>query len=338
MRVVLPPVRLAALALLLLAAAWQPAARAALNVIVISDLNGSYGSTHYEPGVGLAVSRILELEPDLVISTGDMVAGQRLHPPLAAPAIEAMWTAFHAAVSTPLAEAGIPLAVTPGNHDASAYPSFRAEREIFRQQWQSRAPKLEFVDRDGYPFSYAFALGGVLFVSLDVTKVGTLDETQRRWLDGLLETHGKRYRHRVVFSHLPIYPFTLGRESEVSADHELERILQRHGVELYLSGHHHAYYPGYRRGIRFVSQACLGAGPRPLIGTTSRAGRAITVLEFDDQGPVAIGALGGPHFRDPVEIRQLPESIESRFGTLVRDDLRHLEPAEASRSVAFAPR
>jgi 3',5'-cyclic AMP phosphodiesterase CpdA len=338
MRFARPRLRLATLALLLLAAAWQPAARAALNVIVISDLNGSYGSTRYEPGVGLAVSRIIELEPDLVISTGDMVAGQRLHPPLAAPAIEAMWTAFHAAVSTPLAEAGIPLAVTPGNHDASAYPSFRAEREIFRQQWQSRAPKLEFVDRDGYPFSYAFALGGVLFVSLDVTKVGTLDEPQRRWLDGLLETHGQRYRHRVVFSHLPIYPFTLGRESEVSADHELERILQRHGVELYLSGHHHAYYPGYRRGVRFVSQACLGAGPRPLIGTTSRAGRAITVLEFDEQGPAAIGALGGPRFRDPVEIRQLPESIESRFGTLVRDDLRHLEPAEARRSAASAPR
>ncbi|HSQ68641.1 MAG TPA: hypothetical protein VLM41_01040, partial [Steroidobacteraceae bacterium] len=138
--------------------------------------------------------------------------------------------------------------------------------------------------------------------------------------------------------HLPIYPFTEGRESEVSADHELERILQRHGVELYLSGHHHAYYPGYRQGIRFVSQACLGAGPRPLIGTGSRAGRAITVLEFDQQGPVAIGALGGPHFRDPVQIRRLPEHIESRFGTLIRDDLRHLEPAAARRSLAFAPR
>jgi 3',5'-cyclic AMP phosphodiesterase CpdA len=332
-----PSIRLAALAMLLLAAAWQPAARAALSVVVISDMNGSYGSTRYEHGVGVAVSRILELRPDLVISTGDMVAGQRLHPPLAAPAIEAMWTAFHATVSTPLAEAGIPFAVTPGNHDASAYASFRAERQMFLEQWQSRVPPLEFVDRDGYPFSYAFALGGVLFVSLDVTKVGTLDDAQRRWLDGLLETHGKRYRHRVVFSHLPIYPFTEGRESEVSADHELERILQRHGVELYLSGHHHAYYPGYHQGIRFVSQACLGAGPRPLIGTASRAGRAITVLEFDEQGPVAIGALGGPHFRDPVEIRRLPEYIKSRFGTLVRDDLRPVEPAAASPRAA-APR
>ena len=333
-----PRVRLAALALLLFAAVWQPAAWAALSVIVISDLNGSYGSTRYEPAVGLAVSRILELKPDLVISTGDMVAGQRLHPPLAAPAIEAMWTAFHATVSTPLAEAGIPLAVSPGNHDASAYASFLAERQIFLDQWQSRVPQLEFVDRDGYPFNYAFALGGVLFVSLDVTKVGALDEPQRRWLDGLLETHGRRYRHRVVFSHLPIYPFTVGRESEVSADHELERILQRHGVELYLSGHHHAYYPGYHQGIRFVSQACLGAGPRPLIGTGNRAGRAITVLEFDGQGAVAIGALGGPRFRDPVEIRQLPESIESRFGTLVRDDLRPLETAAVGRPVAVAPR
>jgi hypothetical protein len=338
MPAVSPRVRLAALALLLLAAAWQPSARAALTVVVISDLNGSYGSTHYEPGVSVAVSRILELQPDLVISTGDMVAGQRLHPPLGASAIEAMWTAFHATVSAPLAEAGIPFAVTPGNHDASAYPTFQAERETFQAQWQSRAPRVEFVDRDGYPFSYAFALDGVLFVSLDVTKVGALDEAQRRWLDGLLEAHGKSYRHRVVFSHLPIYPFTEGRESEVSADHELERILQKHDVELYLSGHHHAYYPGYHAGIRFVSQACLGAGPRPLIGTGSRAGRALTVLEFDEQGSITIEARGGPQFRDPLELRRLPEQIRSRFGTLLRDDLRPLEPAAARQRPAVAPR
>ncbi|MBL9057575.1 MAG: hypothetical protein JNJ84_15015, partial [Rhodobacteraceae bacterium] len=54
-----------------------------LRIAVISDLNGSYGSTDYGQPVSGAVARIIALKPDLVISTGDMVAGQRLNPKLA---------------------------------------------------------------------------------------------------------------------------------------------------------------------------------------------------------------------------------------------------------------
>ncbi len=50
------------------------------RVVVVSDLNESYGSTRYSPEVDEAVRQTIELAPDLVISTGDMVAGQRLSP------------------------------------------------------------------------------------------------------------------------------------------------------------------------------------------------------------------------------------------------------------------
>jgi hypothetical protein len=314
-------------AALLLAAvlAWPLPSLAALRVAVISDMNGSYGSTSYERSVDEAVQRIAELRPDLVISTGDMVAGQRLHPPLAAPAVAAMWTAFNAKVSGPLAKARIPLAVTPGNHDASAYASFALEREAYREQWLAHRPAVDFVDSADYPFHYAFAMDGVLFISLDVTKVGALEPTQKRWLDDLLSKQAGRYRQRVVFSHLPVYPFAQGRETEVSADHELEALLERHGVEMYLSGHHHAFYPGYHGGIRHVSQACLGAGPRALIGVAARSPRAITLLEFTDAGQAKISALSGPGFTSELDFGSLPERIVSRYGTLVRDDLRHGE-------------
>jgi len=297
------------------------AAAATLRVAVISDLNGSYGSIRYEPGVTKTIERIVELHPDLVISTGDMVAGQRPHPPFGREKIEAMWTAFHGVVSDPLRDAGVPLAVTPGNHDASAYASFSLEREIFRTQWAERTQGLEFVDRADYPFRYAFAAGDVLFVSLDATRVGELDEAQRRWLDALLTREGGRFRHRVVFSHLPVYPFTQGRETEVTADHELEHLLKRHGVELYLSGHHHAFYPGFHDGLRHVGQACLGAGPRRLIGSGAVAARAVTWLEFGDQG-IRITGLVSPALEQAVDLARLPASIHSRYGTLVRDDLR----------------
>ena len=98
--------------LLLFAPAFSGAAQA-LRVAVISDLNGAYGSLEYPAAVDRAVARIVALKPDLVISTGDMVAGQR-RPHLARGEVERMWAAFHARVSDPLAAAGIPLAVTPG--------------------------------------------------------------------------------------------------------------------------------------------------------------------------------------------------------------------------------
>ena len=59
-----------------------PEARGATRVVVLSDFNESYGSTRYSTHVDEAVARAVSLKPDLVISAGDMVAGQRLAPPL----------------------------------------------------------------------------------------------------------------------------------------------------------------------------------------------------------------------------------------------------------------
>ena len=58
--------------------AAQPAAKPT-RVVVVSDLNESYGSTRYSPAVDEAVCQTIALAPDVVISTGDMVAGQRLN-------------------------------------------------------------------------------------------------------------------------------------------------------------------------------------------------------------------------------------------------------------------
>ena len=130
-----------ACATLLLLGGLRQAGAADLLVAVVSDLNGSYGSVRYESNVDRAVERILELRPDLVISTGDMVAGQR-RPHLSRGEVEAMWRSFHAHVSEPLQAAGIPLAVTPGNHDASAYSGFERERTLHAGTWNGHRPDL----------------------------------------------------------------------------------------------------------------------------------------------------------------------------------------------------
>ena len=107
------PGRLAGRALMLLALLLFAALAVAsdpVRIVVISDINGRYGSTEYHPRVAAAISQIIDLKPRLVISTGDMVAGQRARPRLMRTELDALWQSFHRQVRAPLERAGIPFA------------------------------------------------------------------------------------------------------------------------------------------------------------------------------------------------------------------------------------
>ena len=288
-------------------------------MIIVSDMNGSYGSTHYEASVSGALDRILDLKPALVISTGDMVAGQR-RPQLSRTEIEPMWQAFHKLVSDPLASAGIPFAVTPGNHDASAYRGFGLEREMYFTQWEAHKPAVHFLDDAGYPFYYAFELGGAMFISLDATVIGHLPESQTDWLRRMLATYGADYSRRVVFGHVPLWPFAQGRERDYIGDPELQLLFEAADVDLFLSGHHHAFYPGVLEGVAFVSQSCLGAAPRRLLGAKEKSKRSFTVIEFTDDA-MRIAAFAAPDFNVEIDWSTLPTHIRSSAVELQRADL-----------------
>ncbi|WP_439135617.1 metallophosphoesterase family protein, partial [Pseudomaricurvus sp.] len=237
------------------AAKDTPTSEKPLRIAVISDMNSSYGSTQYSATVDRAIENLIQLKPDLVISTGDMVAGQKV-PHLSDKQVHAMWRGFHRHVTTPLLKAKLPLAVTAGNHDGSAYAGFEHERRIYGEQWIRHRPALTFLDDKHYPYYYAFEKKGVLFVGLDVTTTGDLSEDQKNWLYNILSAYGKRYSHRIVFSHVPLWPLAQGRENGYSGDRELEKMLRDHKVDLYLSGHHHAFYPGYKDDLYLVGMSC----------------------------------------------------------------------------------
>ena len=291
----------------------------AQRVAVISDLNPGYGKTEYSDNVDRAISRIIALKPELVISTGDMVAGQRPRKLLNRTELEAMWKAFHRHVSEPLAAAGIPLAITPGNHDASVYAAFALERSVYSEQWNARRPELTMIDAQHYPLYYAFALDDLLFLSLDVTRPGALSAAQMNWLQRLLTEHGAQYRYRTAFSHLPLWAFAQRRESDIIADPALESLLRQHDVDMYLSGHHHAWYPGYKDDIAYIGQSCLGGGTRQLIGTRQRARRSFTLIDY---GPrqASVSAFAAPDFTTAIDLDDLPTNIRSREATLLRLD------------------
>ncbi len=304
------------LCLLLWVLATIPAGADDVRIVVISDLNGSYGSTDYSRNVHKAVATIVALSPDVVLSTGDMVAGQR-RPALSDAEVRAMWRAFHAVVTEPLARAGIPLAATPGNHDGSAYSGFEAERRIYEDEWKARRPTLRFVEDKTYPFFYSFDIGSARIVSIDATRVGPIDAYQMLALETVFDGAGPA---RIVFSHMPLWPFTVERENEIIGDPALESLLDRSEVDLYLSGHHHAYYPGQIEAFSVISQAELGGGPKRLIGTEQTGPKGITLLDISQDGTIRVSTLKGPDFQIPVDIRTLPERLNTPERVIRRID------------------
>jgi hypothetical protein len=288
--------------------------RAAFDVAVISDLNENYGSTRYGPAVHAAVGALTDrFHPRLVLITGDMVAGQKRG--VDAPA---MWRAFHRAVTDPLQKAEILMAPAPGNHDAS--PGFAGERAEYVRQWSQKKSPLAFVDASHYPLRYSFTFGGAFFLALDATRVGPLSPAQHAWVEQQLQ-RAAGHPLKVAFGHLPLYPIAHGRERETLRDPELERLFARHGVEAYVSGHHHAYYPGATDTLRHLAMPCLGGGARPLIGTRSRSPQALVLLHVEGTELAQVEAYAAPDYALPIARSTLPARIELGRHVLVRDDL-----------------
>ena len=173
------------------------------------------------------------------------------------------------------------------------------------------------MDDADYPLRYAFTMGDTLFVSLDDTTVGALSSAQMSWLDRVLDTPA---RVRVVYGHVPLYPFAEGRETEAIFDTDLEDLLNAHGVQLFVSGHHHAYYPGKRGALRLVGTSCLGSGARSLIGTSSTSPKTVLRFTVQDGAITQLDAYGGSSFGTAVARSSLPTSVGSGSDVITRDD------------------
>jgi len=87
-----------------------------------------------------------------------------------------------------------------------------------------------------------------------------------------------------------------------------------------LSGHNHAFYPGVKEGVLYLSQSSLAGGTRRLIGSDAATPHSFTVIEFSDEH-VEYRALVAPTYTTAVDLEQLPAELRSPMATLVRADL-----------------
>lgn len=334
----LRPLLLAALLVAATSPDPQDPPRGDLRVVVVSDLNGAYGSTAYEPEVHRTVRLIREVwRPDLVLAAGDLVAGQR--PALTDGNVRAMWAAFDSAVAGPLREAGIPFGFTLGNHDGSAYPAHRRDRALAVEHWSApeRRTGVAFADSSHFPLYYSFTRGDLFVLVWDASFAGTVGELPMMdWVRAQLGSERARAaRHRLVLGHLPLYAVAEGRNrpGEVLDEPDsLRAILERHGANTYVSGHHHAYYPGRRGALELLHSGAVGQGPRPLLGGPAPPTKTVTVLDFHfaaDSVAYSTYAFDpeAPGGLRPMEPGTLPPALHGVNGYVVRRDLPDLPPA-----------
>ena len=167
------------------------------RIVVISDLNSQYGSTEYEPEVKEAITLMPEWQPDLVLSGGDMIAGQKAS--LSKLQIEAMWQGFEDNIARPLRQNQIPFGFTIGNHDGSGAIKqqtlvFPQERELAKAYWHQHQHKLglNFVDHSHFPFYYSFRQNNIFFLVWDAS-TSNISNRQLNWVKQTLNSPIKEW-------------------------------------------------------------------------------------------------------------------------------------------------
>ncbi len=309
----------------------QPQEPPLLRLAVIADMNGRYGSDQYDEEVVHSIDMIIEDHPDIVINAGDMVAGQK-----AKLDYRKMWTGFHSVVTDRLAEAGIPMAQTPGNHDGSAYSKYEKEREIYIDEWTKHKPALDYVDDTRYPLNYSFTKNGIFFISFDSTTMEKVPDEDFEWLEAQLQNNPSKYGAVIVF-HVPLFPITTIKPTEIRRDDRLAPLFAKYHVQLVITGHQHAYFPAKQDGVLYLHVGAIGGGPRPVRQNDGILPKTLSFVNlYANHDPYVdthiVSGESGKHFNHNL----LPTYIVFGDKILPRVDIS-LEDANFAREYLISP-
>ncbi|MCI0921199.1 metallophosphoesterase family protein [Sphingobacterium rhinopitheci] len=292
-----------------------------LKILLISDLNDSYGAVTYSKELHDVVSRVKDIKPDIILCGGDMVAGQKAS--LTKGRLDSMWTAFDRAVLDPIYQLGVPFGFTMGNHDAS--PSFLLDRESASSFWSTHKHKanLTYVDDTHFPYYFSYIKNNVFFISWDASSA-YIPEAVKEWMQQqLVLPVAKEARARIVLGHLPLYAIVASKnkKGEVieEADETLD-FLKANKVDMYISGHQHVYYPATKEQLTLLNAGCLGGGPRELMGHSGAASKAYAILELPKRKTIESIKITGyePANHRPILMESLPDSVSGMNGTIYK--------------------
>jgi hypothetical protein len=296
------------------------------RIVLISDLNSSYGATSYIPQVHRGVALVRQLGANLVLCGGDMVAGQKQG--LAVTQLDAMWQAFNQQVLLPIRGADVPFAPTMGNHDASSGRgaqgyTFALDRERAARFWRARQSTLglSLMDASRFPFRYSLRQGDLFMVVIDASSAVVPPEDWI-WAESQLSSPAAQgARLRLMMGHLPPYALSQGRDRPGEVLHQPELLMglmQRRRVHLYVSGHQHAWYPGRRGSVGLLSLGAMGSAPRRLLQGELPPIHTITVLDlFRDRQQLVETTVELNGF-EVLPMSSLPEQLKASSGSILQ--------------------
>lgn len=315
--------------------------RGDVRLAVISDLNSQYGSTSYEAEVDKAIALLPGWKPDLVLCGGDMVAGQSLS--LSDAEVRAMWTAFDRHIGAPLRQAKLPYGFTVGNHDGSAALgangsfTFQRDRNLAAVHWNNpkHNPGLQFVDRAKFPFYYTFQQKGIFYLVWDASSA-TLGSTQLAWIEkSLASPTAQAAKLRIVIGHLPLYAVAVGRDRPgeiLNQPDQLRSLLEKYRVHTYISGHHHAYFPGHRGQLQLLHSGAIGGGPRRLLNSDRAPQKTLTIVDLKLSSATTTYTTYDMTTLKVIDQRSLPRLIIGPNGWVLRRDIRESDLTSEERS------
>jgi hypothetical protein len=227
-------------------------------------------------------------------------------------------------VLLPIRGAGAPFAPTMGNHDASSGRgpqgyTFALDRERAERFWRQRQRSLglALIEASRFPFRYSLSQGDLFAVVIDASSA-SVPADDWSWAEAQLSSAAARAaRLRLVLGHLPPYALSQGRDRPGEVLHQPERLMgmmQRQGVHLYVSGHHHAWYPGQVGAINLLSLGATGSGPRRLLHSELAPVQTVTVLDlFRDQRQLVETTVELNRLQ-VLPVASLPQSLQSSTG------------------------
>lgn len=197
---------------------------------VVSDRTGG----HREKVFSRAVRQVNLLQPQFVMSVGDLIEGYSLKEDV----VTGQWDEFDKYVK----KLEMPFFYVPGNHDLTN--QFQVEK------WGER------YGRRYYHFTYK----NVLFLALcseNPPDMGTIDKEQQAWVaKTLAENAGVRWTF--VFLHKPIWT---ARDLEANGWGPVEKALAGRKYTVYC-GHVHRYVRFERNGMQYFQLATTGGGSK----------------------------------------------------------------------------
>ncbi|MGE3806248.1 MAG: metallophosphoesterase [Gemmataceae bacterium] len=199
--------------------------------LIVSDRTGGHRANVFSR----AVQQINILQPEFVVSVGDLIEGYTDKQDR----LDSEWREFQGFVS----QLQMPFFYVAGNHDMSNSQMAKLWKEKF--------------GRDYYHFVYR----NVLFLMLDSDdppgKNGHFSPAQIEYVQKALESN-RNVRWTLVFLHRPIWTYS---NVDATGWLEIEKALAERPYTVFC-GHHHVYRKFVRQGRNYYQLATTGGGSR----------------------------------------------------------------------------